>query len=206
MSQERYSHKHDLAPQRQTACHSTSSAFSSSANPDENWKQVSAPAERRRIQNRIAQRNYRKKLKRRLENLERRASSSSASPPQICTKLKQNARKESSSSPFQASDNLDCGHSNTSPRSSYAQYFPSNDSSFFTPYTPRYDNACMTLAEPAVEPKRRNDSNAFSMSYAVMAGLDDPLMPPLCPAFVLDVIGNEHYAQAERGSWPSPPL
>jgi hypothetical protein len=32
-------------------------------------------------------------------------------------------------------------------------------------------------------------------------------MPPLCPAFDFDVTGNEHYAQAERGSWPpSPPL
>lgn len=103
----------------------------------------------------------------------------------------QKTRKQSSSSPFQASDNLfplDCGHSNTSPLSSYAQYSPSNDSSFFTPYTPRYgptDNyeyACMTLPEPAFEPKRRNDINAFSMSYAAMAGLDvlpqydDPLV------------------------------
>ncbi|KAK3613859.1 hypothetical protein LTR56_027631 [Elasticomyces elasticus] len=51
---------------------STSSAPSASVNPNEDWTKISDVAQRRRIQNRIAQRKYRKKLKNRLEDLERR--------------------------------------------------------------------------------------------------------------------------------------
>ncbi|KFY36427.1 hypothetical protein V495_07901 [Pseudogymnoascus sp. VKM F-4514 (FW-929)] len=224
MSQQAYSHHHAPAPHRQPASHSTSSTFSSSANP-EDWTQISGRAERRRMQNRIAQRNYRKKLKRRLDDLERRASVSSTSLPRSYTKLKQtapnnmqNTSKQSSAShrtelspratyqhfqhtpPLQSNDNLfplDRDHSITSPLFSYDQYTPSDDPSFYTRYTPPYrstDNYDYALM---TLPERHNDLNAFGMSYAAMTGLDTL---PQCddqlmqPLCNIDIVDDEQYA------------
>ncbi|KAH7205123.1 uncharacterized protein BKA55DRAFT_681907 [Fusarium redolens] len=149
-----------------------SGTSSASANPDEDWTKVSDTAERRRIQNRIAQRNYRKRLKRRLEDLERRAGSSdhvgSDKQAQEATKSKRSFKSQKSQPttstkpvisqsqfipPGELTDDLfppgthgDRARSNSLSQSTYSTY-PTPDEIFVAPYDSPEASLAMNTAD-----------------------------------------------------------
>ncbi|ROW08421.1 hypothetical protein VMCG_03291 [Cytospora schulzeri] len=170
---------------------STSSAFSSSAHPDEDWTKVSDLAERRRIQNRIAQRNYRKKIKERMADLERRAgtegnkahSNSKKSPKSKKTQRRQTSPQATSSSlapPQQSSHNPF-----TPPMHPEDHFFPSPSppasspppsSSYQTTYSPPSDSGLImpSFGSPQTHPISTTAPYQFGMVSTTA-----PTLPPM---------------------------
>ncbi|KAJ0110243.1 hypothetical protein J7T55_000676 [Diaporthe amygdali] len=175
---------------------STSSAFSSSAHPDEDWTKVSDLAERRRIQNRIAQRNYRKKIKERMADLERRAGSdgnknASANSKKSPKSSKKSQRRQSSPPPAghqtlqPPSQSGVPQHPFTPPMNPEDHFFPSPSppasspppfASYQPTYSPPSDNGM--IMQPYGSPQQQTIATTGPYQFG-MVSTNAPTLPPM---------------------------
>lgn len=179
--QQHYSQPYQTAPTHRYP--STSSAFSASANPNEDWTKITDLAERRRIQNRIAQRNYRKKLKKRLEDLEKRAASNSESPEQKPAELDRSHPPKKNGHIEQREAQTFSFDSQTSQAASM-QFMPFDDRNMFSQ---QYTRQLSTSPPPFVYSTYPGETMSYppystDMSYAQLPTTTDmPIFPPELP-------------------------
>ncbi|CAN8098479.1 unnamed protein product [Discula destructiva] len=196
---------------------STSSAYSASAHPDEDWTKVSDLAERRRIQNRIAQRNYRKKIKERMQFLESKAGGDDGkgkkSPKSNGSKKSQQQQQQSqhqrrrSSPPISSSVSLAAPvalhHPYTPPMNPEDQpFFPSPSppapspppfSAYQQSYSPPSDNGFYTHQHPVT---------TWMSTGALTATTGAPTLPPMTHfSEAYNNKGNESMSFATYGDY-----
>ncbi|CAI6076227.1 unnamed protein product [Clonostachys chloroleuca] len=143
--------------QGQYFSYANTSASSCLINANEEWTQISDPAQRRRLQNRLAQRKYRNRIKRRLEELERKAPASEEVQKEEQNVSMNNAKEpfaNSSSSSFsiqQQSRGRQASQSPTSPKPVSQEEYTTHIERYGEPFS-TLNSAGLSLSYPPPMP------------------------------------------------------